>query len=71
MGNMSYCRFENTLADMRDCLHALENGLDAEELSDYEISALHNFAETAYQIARKDDYINRVLALYEEINPRG
>ena len=71
MGNMSYCRFENTLAHMEDCLNALENGLDAEELSGYEVSALRNFAETAYQIARKDDYINRVLALYEEINPRG
>ena len=71
MGNMSYCRFENTLADMEDCLNALENGLDAGELSGYEVSALRNFAETAYQIARKDDYINRVLALYEEINPRG
>ena len=71
MGNMSYCRFENTLADMRDCLHTLENGLDVEELSGYEVSALRNFAETAYQIAKFDDYINRVLALYEEINPRG
>jgi hypothetical protein len=71
MGNMSYCRFENTLADMEDCLNALENGLDAEELSGYEVSALRNFAETAYQIAKFDDYINRVLALYEEINPRG
>ena len=68
---MSYCRFENTLADMRDCLNALEDGLDAEELSGYEVSALRNFAETAYQIAKFDDYINRVLALYEEINPRG
>ena len=47
MGNMSYCRFENTLADMEDCLNALENGLDAEELSGYEVSALRNFAETA------------------------
>ena len=71
MGNMSYCRFENTLADMEDCLNALENGLDPEELSGYEVSALRDFAETAYQIATKDDYINRVLALYEEINPRG
>ena len=28
MGNMSYCRFENTLNDLRDCLEALrEDGL--------------------------------------------
>lgn len=25
MGNMSYCRFENTAADLQDCLDALWN----------------------------------------------
>ena len=25
MPNMSYCRFENTLTDLKDCLRALEN----------------------------------------------
>ena len=57
MGNMSCCRFENTLADMEDCLNALENGLDAEELSDYEISALRSFADTARQIAAFENNI--------------
>ena len=68
MGNMSYCRFENTLADMRDCLHALENGLDAEELSEYEISALRNFADTAREIARFESNIYNVIEEFEEIN---
>ena len=68
MGNMSYCRFENTLADMRDCLYALENGLDAEELSDYEISALRSFADTARQIARFESNIESVIEEFEEIN---
>mgnify|MGYP004369732447 CR=1 FL=1 len=68
MGNMSYCRFENTLADMRDCLNALENGLDAEELSDYEISALRGFADTARQIARFENNIENVIEEFEEIN---
>ena len=66
MGNMSYCRFENTLADMRDCLYALENGLDAEELSDYEISALRNFADTAAKIASFDNNIENVIEQYEQ-----
>ena len=48
---MSYCRFENTLADMRDCLYALEDGLDAGELSKYEISALRDFADTARPVS--------------------
>ena len=26
MANMSYCRFENTLRDLRDCVWALEDG---------------------------------------------
>ena len=66
MGNMSYCRFENTLADMRDCLHALENGLDAEELSEYEISALQDFADVARQIARFEGNIQNVIEEYEQ-----
>lgn len=28
MGNMSYCRFENTLADLRDCYEAMGDELD-------------------------------------------
>lgn len=33
MGNMSYCRFENTLRDLQDCYSAMRDGL---ELSDSE-----------------------------------
>ena len=64
---MSYCRFENTLTDMRDCLYALEEGLDAEELSDYEISALQDFADTARQIAKFENNIYNVIEEYEQI----
>jgi hypothetical protein len=67
MGNMSYCRFENTLADMRDCLCALENGLDAEELSEYEISALRNFADVAESISNRAQQIENVIEEYEQI----
>ena len=67
MGNMSYCRFENTLADMRDCLHTLENGLDADELSEYEINALRDFADTARQIAVFESNIYNVIEEYEQV----
>ena len=67
MGNMSYCRFENTLADMRDCLYALQDGLDAEELSEYEISALRSFADTARQIAAFENNIYNVIEEYEQV----
>ena len=66
MGNMSYCRFENTLADMRDCLNALENGLDAEELSEYEISALRIFAGVAQAIADYEEQIENIIEQYEQ-----
>ena len=28
MGNMSYCRFENTMADLRDCLDHIHKTCD-------------------------------------------
>jgi hypothetical protein len=40
MSNMSYCRFESTLADLRDCAEALdEMGGDLGDLSDAEQKA--------------------------------
>jgi len=63
---MSYCRFENTLTDMRDCLNALENGLDAEELSEYEISALRIFAGVAQAIADYEEQIENIIEEYEQ-----
>ena len=65
---MSYCRFENTLADMQDCVHAIENGLDVEELSEYEIRALRSFSATAKQITLYESRILNVILEFEEIN---
>lgn len=32
MANMGYCRFQNTLQDLRDCReHITDNGLDSDE----------------------------------------
>lgn len=31
MANMSYCRFENTLSDLKDCYNALEDARDYPE----------------------------------------
>ena len=36
MANMSYCRFENTARDLRDCVQAIENGEHTDDLSSYE-----------------------------------
>tara|TARA_X000001036_G_C20582212_1_gene767226 strand:- start:7 stop:198 length:192 start_codon:yes stop_codon:yes gene_type:complete len=58
MGNMSYCRFENTAKDLRDCLDAIENGAHTEDLSSYETSGLRDLI----------DYCEAILQYKEEIN---
>ena len=40
MANMSYCRFENTARDLRDCVYAIENGEHTDDLSSYEKDGL-------------------------------
>jgi hypothetical protein len=52
MSNMSYCRFQNTLADLRDCEEAL--GEDQLRLSDEEKRAAVKLIKTCKRIA--DDY---------------
>ena len=37
---MSYCRFENTARDLRDCVQAIENGEHTDDLSSYEKDGL-------------------------------
>ena len=51
---MSYCRFQNTSGDLRDCLEAMQelinnNGVDehGERLSQKELSAMHNMRPIA------------------------
>ena len=41
MGNMSYCRFRNTLSDLQDCVNAIEMGeLTDEGIDHSELTAL-------------------------------
>lgn len=47
MANMSYCRFRNTLHDVRDCLNTLNDYLESDcdevEISKEEMAAAHQF----------------------------
>jgi hypothetical protein len=47
MGNMSYCRFENTLGDLADCYH----NMDDEELSETEKNAKKELISLCENIA--------------------
>jgi hypothetical protein len=60
MGNMSYCRFENTARDLADCVNALING-DAENLDHYELNGLAQILEYANDIIDMEEYINEIL----------
>lgn len=40
MGNMSYCRFENTARDLEDCLSAIQNNEIHDLSSMYEVDGL-------------------------------
>lgn len=52
MANMSYCRFENTLNDLRDCEEALGNIYDeVGEMSSYEKNALPELIELCKSIS--------------------
>jgi len=50
MGNMSYCRFENTARDLGE-----------ENLSHYELNGLALIVEYANDIIDMEDYINDIL----------
>lgn len=55
MGNMSYCRFENTSNDLMDCMEALE-GLDSEqvyEMSTYEREGLLELVRLSNEISNQ------------------
>jgi len=48
MSNMSYCRFENTLSDLRDCQNHLSENPD--KLSEYEKRAREELIAVCQEI---------------------
>lgn len=61
---MSYCRFENTVQDMRDCINAIEDR-ETDELSNYEIQALEEFLDLAREITNLEYDIEQILEDYD------
>lgn len=63
MGNMSYCRFQNTVLDLRDCELALEGLLncdttDGENLSREELDAATTLVELCVSITQRlEEYV--------------
>jgi len=62
MGNMSYCRFENTATDLREVVQTLQEGdLEIDDLSSYEINGLQEILDLASEIIELEPTISRVL----------
>lgn len=62
MGNMSYCRFQNTAQDLQDCIDAIQNG-DANNLSGDELNALKNLKELAETLVDLEYEIEGILEM--------
>ena len=60
---MSYCRFENTVNDMQDCLKAIEDR-EVNDLSEYEIRALGEFLTLAHEITSMENEIEQIIKEY-------
>ena len=62
MGNMSYCRFENTANDLKDCVWALNHqDIRQGDLGNYEIRGLKDLLDYARDIVRMEDYIKEIV----------
>ena len=67
MGNMSYCRFENTSKDLQDCIVAIQNHYEeCTDLSRYELRALSDLLEQAEEIINLSEEIELILAKHNE-----
>ena len=61
MANMSYCRFENTARDLRDCVYAIENGEHTDDLSSYEKDGLEELLDLCEAIFFMKEEIKEAL----------
>lgn len=62
MGNMSYCRYENTSKDLRDCVNALyQADVDEPLSSQWEERGLRDLLSFAKEIVDMEDIITEIL----------
>ena len=64
MGNMSYCRFENTAQDLQDCVRAIENG-DVYDFSSYELNGFKELIRLADELVNMDYETERIIEHYK------
>ena len=62
MGNMSYCRFNNTANALGDCLDAIENN-ELDDMAGFEYEGIENIINCCEAIL---EYRERLEELYDE-----
>jgi len=67
MGNMSYCRFENTAQDLQDCVRAIENG-DVYDFSSYELNGFKKLIRLAGELVNMDHETEQIIIHYKNQN---
>jgi hypothetical protein len=65
MANMGYCRFENTLRDLRDCY----NNMDSDDLSESEFYARRHMIKLCMSIA--SEYVDLLNEDFVDEYPEG
>ena len=61
MGNMSYCRFENTARDLKDCLRDVEYTNMRDLSSIYEVNGLEDLLKYCEAISSYKDEIEEAV----------
>ena len=64
MGNMSYCRFENTAQDLQDCVRAIENR-DVYDFNSYELNGFKKLVRLAGELVNMDHETEQIIIHYE------
>ena len=67
MANMSYCRFENTAKDLKDCVNATHRGEYDELSSRYELNGFIKLIELAQEIVDSKIDIEYVKEMNEHL----
>jgi hypothetical protein len=63
MGNMSYCRFENTANDLQDCLNAINRG-ETDQLNEYEVQGLRRIIDMSNDIVDMEEFLTEIIESY-------
>ena len=68
MSNMSYCRFQNTAKDLKDCVNAIQDNEIYDLSSDHEVDGLEKLLELSKEIVQMETEISDAVKHHNESN---